>query len=43
MGVTMGFAGMKLSGSIRINGARRLTKIKINKITEALVKSFREK
>jgi hypothetical protein len=42
-GVTRGFAGVKLSGSIRIKGTRRLINMKRKKIILALVRSFREK
>lgn len=41
MGVTRGFAGVKLSGSIKENGACMLRKIKRNMIATRLVASLR--
>jgi hypothetical protein len=39
-GVTRGFAGVKLSGSMNKNGVRRLIEIKIVRISNPLVISF---
>jgi hypothetical protein len=43
IGVTIGFAGMKLSGSIKIKGFNRFTIINKKIIRVALVMSFIEK
>ena len=43
VGVTRGLAGIKFSGSIKIDGTKRVIKPKVNQITITPTKSLTEK